>query len=92
MIFTLCSIYRLSHIQEIYEDINVFGLNSSDSKSVSNSGLAIAWLEATFPELADQSVEGGSTLVLKAYPYAPIDASLLLQACLLQNFFDIIAL
>ncbi|XP_065012085.1 nuclear pore complex protein NUP88-like [Musa acuminata AAA Group] len=80
------SICRRTHIEEIYEDINMFGLNSSDLKAVSNSRLAIDWLEATFPELADQSAEGGSTLVSTAHPYAPIDASLSLQGPLTKVY------
>ncbi|XP_010924188.2 nuclear pore complex protein NUP88 isoform X2 [Elaeis guineensis] len=73
---SLCS---RAYVEEIYEDMNEFGLKSSDLKVVSNSRLAIDWLEATFPELADQSYEEGSGLVSRAHPYAPIDASLSLQ-------------
>ncbi|KAG1346972.1 Nuclear pore complex protein NUP88 [Cocos nucifera] len=73
---SLCS---RAYVEEIYEDMNEFGLKSSDLKVVSNSRLAVDWLEATFPELADQSFEEGSVLVSRAHPYAPIDASLSLQ-------------
>ncbi|XP_008787622.1 nuclear pore complex protein NUP88 [Phoenix dactylifera] len=73
---SLCS---RAYVEEIYEDMNEFGLKSSDLKVVSNSRLAIDWLEATFPDLADQSFEEGSVLASRAHPYAPIDASLSLQ-------------
>lgn len=75
----ICSLCSRAYVEDIYEDMNEFGLKSSDLKVVSNARLAIDWLEATFPELADQSFEEGSVLVSRAHPYAPIDASLLLQ-------------
>ncbi|XP_077238691.1 nuclear pore complex protein-like protein isoform X1 [Tasmannia lanceolata] len=84
-IYVLCpvvpfgSIYSWTSIEEIYKDAHTFGLNSSNKQAVSNSNLAIAWLEATFPELRDKAVEGGTLLALKARPYVPFDASLLLQ-------------
>lgn len=75
-----CSSCRRSHIEEIQSDITMFGLNPSYSESVCNAHLAIDWLEATYPELKGHLVEGDNTLVLVAHPYAPIDASLSLQA------------
>lgn len=69
---------------EIYEDVSTFGLKSSNPKVVSNSNLAINWLESTFPELADQSIQGGNKVVLRAHPYAPLDASLSLKGPLLK--------
>ncbi|KAF8396937.1 hypothetical protein HHK36_018572 [Tetracentron sinense] len=84
-IYILCpvvpfgSVYRGESIGEMYSDAHVFGLKSSNSRAVSNSSLAISWLEATFPEIAHQTMEGGNLSALKAHPYAPFDASLSLQ-------------
>ncbi|XP_031486391.1 nuclear pore complex protein NUP88 isoform X1 [Nymphaea colorata] len=81
-IYVLCpivpfgSIYSLASIQEIYKDAHLFGLRSSNSKAVNNASLALNWLESTFPELANKSLEGG---VVKAHPYVPIGTSLSLQ-------------
>ncbi|KAG2568614.1 hypothetical protein PVAP13_7NG408400 [Panicum virgatum] len=83
-IFVLCPVvpfgsdYSKKHIQEIYEDVNAFGLKSSNPNVVTNSHLAIAWLEATFPDLLHQSTDT-SLLMSKAHPYAPVDDSLTLQ-------------
>ncbi|XP_024311354.1 nuclear pore complex protein NUP88 [Brachypodium distachyon] len=83
-IFVLCPIvpfgsdYSKRSIEELYEDVNTFGLKSSNTNVVTNSHLAIAWLEATFPELLRQSAET-STLMSRARPYAPVDDSLTLQ-------------
>lgn len=63
---------------EIYNDARTLGLKSSNPRAVSNSSLAIAWLEATFPELTHQEA-GGTLEVLRAQPYVPFDASLSLQ-------------
>ncbi|KAJ4979170.1 hypothetical protein NE237_009950 [Protea cynaroides] len=73
------SVYIWESIAEIYNDAQTFGLKSSNSRAVCNSSIAIAWLEATFPELAQQDMEGGKILALKAHPYAQFDASLSLQ-------------
>lgn len=73
------SFYSWVSIEEIYKDAHMYGLKSSNSQAVTNSSLAIAWLEATFPELVNQAKEGGSLLALKARPYVPFDASLALQ-------------
>ncbi|KAM3389286.1 hypothetical protein ACQJBY_011421 [Aegilops geniculata] len=83
-IFVLCPVvpfgcdYSKKHIEEIYEDVNTFGLKSSNPNVVTNSHLAIAWLEATFPELLRQSADS-STLMSRARAYAPVDDSLTLQ-------------
>ncbi|KAL6651343.1 hypothetical protein ACP70R_010268 [Stipagrostis hirtigluma subsp. patula] len=83
-IFVLCPIvpfgsdYSKRHIQEIYEDVNAFGLKSSNPNVVTNSHLAIAWLEATFPDLLHQSANT-NILMSRAHPYAPVDDSLTLQ-------------
>ncbi|XP_066345828.1 nuclear pore complex protein NUP88 isoform X2 [Miscanthus floridulus] len=83
-IFVLCPVvpfgsdYSKKHIQEIYEDVNAFGLKSSNPNVVTNSHLAIAWLEATFPDLLHQSTDT-SYLMSKAHAYAPVDDSLTLQ-------------
>ena len=76
--FSWCSDYSKKHIQEIYEDVNAFGLKSSNPNVVTNSHLAIAWLEATFPDLLHQSTDT-SFLMSKAHAYAPVDDSLTLQ-------------
>ncbi|XP_059666426.1 nuclear pore complex protein NUP88 [Cornus florida] len=73
------SMYKWESILEIYSDAHTFGLKSANSKAVSNSNLAISWLEATFPDLAHQSAEGGIFSVHKAQPYALFDASVSLQ-------------
>lgn len=84
-IYILCpvvpfgSVYKWESILEIYNDAHTFGLKSANSTAVSNSNLAISWLEATFPELAHQATEGGNLSMLKAHPYALFDASLSLQ-------------
>jgi nuclear pore complex protein Nup88 len=83
--FLWCSDYSKKHIQEIYEDVNAFGLKSSNPNVVTNSHLAIAWLEATFPDLLHQSTET-SLLMSKAHSYAPVDDSLTLQVCLYFDF------
>lgn len=64
---------------EIYNDANMYGVKSSNSIAVSNSSLAIEWLEATFPDLTEQGTRGDNILVVKAHPYALLDASLALQ-------------
>lgn len=79
------SVYKWESILEIYNDAHTFGLKSINSTAVSNSNLAISWLEATFPELAHQAVEGGNLAMLKAQPYALFDASLSLQVFYLLN-------
>ncbi|XP_043723661.1 nuclear pore complex protein NUP88 [Telopea speciosissima] len=73
------SVYRWESIAEIYNDAHTFGLKSANSRAVSNSSIAIAWLEATFPELCHQDMEGGKISALKAHPHAQFDASLSLQ-------------
>lgn len=65
---------------EIYSDAHTFGLRSSNSSAVSNSSLAISWLEATFPELAEDTVDEGNLPILKARPHALFNSSLSLQA------------
>ncbi|MCL7026470.1 hypothetical protein MKW94_006644 [Papaver nudicaule] len=84
-IYILCpvvpfgSVYRWDSIWEIYNDAQLFGLKASNPRAVSYSSLAIAWLQATFPQLASQPAEGGSSVALRAHPYVPFDASLTLQ-------------
>ncbi|PIA32201.1 hypothetical protein AQUCO_04500060v1 [Aquilegia coerulea] len=83
-IYLLCpvvpigSAYRWEAIVEIYNDAHTFGLKSSNSRAVSNSSLAIAWLESTFPEITHQD-SGGTSIMLRAQLYVPFDASLCLQ-------------
>lgn len=77
--FLFCnSVYKWESIVDIYNDAQTFGLKSPNSTAVSNSNLAISWLEATFPEIAGQT-DGADLSVIKARPYALFDASLLLQ-------------
>ncbi|KAI3939077.1 hypothetical protein MKX01_001945 [Papaver californicum] len=84
-IYILCpvvpfgSVYRWDSIWEIYNDAHLFGLKASNSRAVSYSSLAIAWLQATFPQLVSQPAGGGSSVALRAHPYVPFDASLSLQ-------------
>lgn len=66
---------------EIYNDA-MYGVKSSNAIAVSNSSLAIEWLEATFPELTEQGTRGENILVVKAHPYALLDSSLALQVWL----------
>nr|XP_027104338.1 nuclear pore complex protein NUP88-like [Coffea arabica] len=90
-VYVLCpiipfgSVYKWEALQEIYVDAKTFGLNSTNSKAVSNINMAISWLEAIFPELSQQSAEGGDSFALKARPYAFIDSSIVLQGPL-RNF------
>lgn len=64
---------------ELYNDANMFGVKSPNSVAVSNSSLAIDWLEAVFPDLTEQGSRGDNIVVVKAHPYALLDASLALQ-------------
>lgn len=73
------SFHKWESIIEIYNDAHTFGLRSSDSTAVSNSNLAIDWVEAVFPDLTEQGMRGENILVVKAHPYALLDASLALQ-------------
>jgi len=82
--FMCYSVYKWGSILEIHTDAHTFGLKSGHSTAVSNSSLAISWLEATFPELAHQEAEGADLSMLRAHPYALFDASLSLQVSLLS--------
>ncbi|KAF4353389.1 hypothetical protein F8388_016350 [Cannabis sativa] len=73
------SVYKWESITEIYSDAHTFGLKSAYPVAVSNSSLAISWLEATFPDLANQTSEGVDLSTLRARPFALFDASLSLQ-------------
>lgn len=85
--------YKWESLLEIYSDAQTFGLRSSYSKAVSNSNLAISWLEATFPELARQAVEMENLPAVKAQPYTLFDASISLQVYILSvylpSFFQV---
>ncbi|KAI8566679.1 hypothetical protein RHMOL_Rhmol02G0060800 [Rhododendron molle] len=61
---------------EMYHDAQTFGLESSYTKAVSNSNLAITWLESTFSELCRQAT-GGNLSAVKAQPYALFYASMI---------------
>ncbi|KAJ8439416.1 hypothetical protein Cgig2_001756 [Carnegiea gigantea] len=84
-VYVLCpvipfgSVYLWESIVEIYSDAQTFGLKSASSTAVSNSSLAISWLEATFPELNQQEKEVNHISAVKARPHVLIDASLSLQ-------------
>ncbi|CAJ2644041.1 unnamed protein product [Trifolium pratense] len=73
------SLFICESLLEIYNDAHTFGLMSANSVAASNSKLAISWLEATFPELQKQEIEGDSLSLLRAHAYAVFDASLVLQ-------------
>eukprot|EP01018_Ginkgo_biloba_P033888 Gb_40785 [translate_table: standard] len=86
IIIIICGtlIYNSEAIEEIYKDARLSGLlNSANSKAASNASLALAWLEAVFPELIDFShalaVQGSRSMGLKVHAYAPFDASVSLQ-------------
>lgn len=79
--FSVClwgSVIMWESIVEIYSDAQTFGQKSPNTTAISNSGLAISWLEATFPEL-DQGKEVSQVSAVKARPYVMIDTSLSLQ-------------
>ncbi|KAL5568557.1 hypothetical protein UlMin_025132 [Ulmus minor] len=84
-IYILCpvvpfgSVYKWESVIELHSDVHTFGLKSANSAAVSNSNLAISWLEATFPELAHQASAGADLSAIKAHPFALFDASLSLQ-------------
>jgi nuclear pore complex protein Nup88 len=73
------SVYKWESIVDIYNDAQTFGLKSPNSVAVSNSNLAISWLEATFPEISGQATDGADLSVIRARPYALFDSSLSLQ-------------
>lgn len=75
----------------MYHDAQTFGLKSSYPKAVSNSNLAITWLEATFPELCLQAT-GGNLSAVKAQPYALFDASISLQVLIFSCLFFVLSL
>lgn len=70
---------------EIYTDAHTFGLKSANAAAVSNSNLAISWLEASFPDLTHQASEGTDLSAISARPYALFDASLSLQVQILSS-------
>lgn len=82
-IYILCpvvpfgSVYLWKSILEMYNDAHTFGLKSANPIAVSNSALAISWLEGTFPDLTNQAAKNSPSL--RAHPYALFDASLSLQ-------------
>lgn len=73
------SVHKVESLLEIYNDAQTLGLKSENPIAVNNSSMAITWLEATFPELAQQLAEGITFPALRARPYALFDASLTLQ-------------
>lgn len=73
------SVYKWESILEIYNDAQTFGLRSVNSLAVRNSSLAISWLEATFPEVAQETIDEGDLPALKAHPHALFDSSVSLQ-------------
>ncbi|KAI3988942.1 hypothetical protein MKX01_016513 [Papaver californicum] len=81
---------RWDSIWEIYKDAYLFGLKASNSRAVSYSSLAIAWLQATFPQLVSQPEGGRSSVALRAHPYVPFDASVSLQVsfCLCWHYIS----
>ncbi|KAG6600932.1 Nuclear pore complex protein NUP88, partial [Cucurbita argyrosperma subsp. sororia] len=83
-IYILCpvvpfkSVYMWESILEIYNDAQSSGLKSANPTAVSNSSLAISWLEETFPNLV-RTPDGGDMSVIVAHPCALFDASIALQ-------------
>lgn len=70
---------------EIHGDTHTFGLKSANPLAVSNSNLAISWLETTFPDLTHKASEGTDLSAIKARPFALFDASLSLQVRILYS-------
>lgn len=81
------SVYKWESIVEIYSDAQTFGLKSVNSSAVSNSSLAISWLEATFPDISQETMDEGNLPTIRAHPHALFDSSLSLQVYV--NFFVI---
>lgn len=77
----LSSVYKWESILEIYSDAHTFGLKSTKSAAVNNSNMAISWLEATFPEVAQEAIDREILSTIKAHSHALLDASLALQVC-----------
>ncbi|KAI4372937.1 hypothetical protein MLD38_011116 [Melastoma candidum] len=83
-IYILCPVapfgsdHRWDSLLELYGDVHAYGLKSANSQAVTNSKMAIDWLEGTFPELAKQP-EAGRHYTVVACPCALFDASLSLQ-------------
>ncbi|MBA0725825.1 hypothetical protein Golax_022383, partial [Gossypium laxum] len=73
------SVYKWESILEIYSDAHTFGLKSAKSAAVNNSNMAISWLEATFPEVAQEATDRENLSIIKAHSHALFDASLALQ-------------
>ncbi|OMO76032.1 hypothetical protein COLO4_25704 [Corchorus olitorius] len=73
------SVYKWESILEMYSDAHTFGSKSANMAAVSNSNMAISWLEATFPELAQEEAHGENPSTIKAHSHALFDASLALQ-------------
>ncbi|MFQ6647198.1 hypothetical protein Gotur_020121, partial [Gossypium turneri] len=73
------SVYKWESILEIYSDAHTFGLKSAKSAAVNNSNMAISWLEATFPEVAQEATDTENLSTIKAHSHALFDASLALQ-------------
>ncbi|CAM6088490.1 unnamed protein product [Calypogeia fissa] len=90
-VFALCpivpfsSIYNSVVIDELARDATRFELRKDYPRaSVESASLALAWLEAVFPDLGSFSSTPsqdflGSPFVLKAHAHVPLDASLSLQ-------------
>ena len=57
----------------MYNDAQTFGFKSANANAANNSYLAITWLEATFPELADEAENGGNLFAVKARPFVLLD-------------------
>ncbi|KAK9683516.1 hypothetical protein RND81_10G147100 [Saponaria officinalis] len=80
------SVYLWESIVEIFSDAQTFGQKSADSVGVTNSSMAISWLEATFPELNRQGMEASHISEVKARPFVFIDSSLSLQGPLCKVY------
>lgn len=77
--------YNSVVIDELAKDARQLELSEDSPRaSVAGASLALAWLEAVFPDLATFSSTPskeftGSSFLLKAHAHVPLDASLLLQ-------------
>jgi hypothetical protein len=78
-------VYNTAVIDELAKDSRQLQMRGDYPQAVrENASLALAWLEAVFPELDNVTstpnrLLPGSSVVLKAQAYVPLDASLLLQ-------------
>ncbi|KAJ8764091.1 hypothetical protein K2173_004994 [Erythroxylum novogranatense] len=89
-IYILCpivpfgSVHKWESVMEIFGDAHTYGRQSGNPTAVLNYSLAISWLEATFPDLNNETIEEENLSTIKARPFALLDSSLCLQGPLHQ--------